>query len=263
MLFGRVPPPEVRLNDYGGHMMPDTQGVPITVESWGWSRQGSACAENQDAFLNWPEYLLWAVADGMGGGEQGGFASKLVASSLMHVPRPESLDSHIDIVKRILESSNNQLRSIETIGISACTIVVLLVYNGSAACIWSGDSRCYLLRDDTLYLCTRDHTVRQRKIDNKELTIHEARRMVRSNVITRAIGSSDTLQLESVRFNLCLGDRFLLCSDGLSNVVSPENLSRFLGRPRAMDAALSIKASLDSLEQQDDATCVTVFLSAI
>ena len=85
--------------------------------------------------------------------------------------------------------------------------------------------------------------------------------MVRGNVVTGAVGAEDVLRLETRGFTLCRGDRFLLCSDGLSNRISPAALCAHLGRPLARDAALGIVENLDECGHPDDATVVTVFLS--
>lgn len=241
-------------------MISDSSRVAVTVESWGLTRRGRACRENQDAFLNWPEHLLWGVADGVGGTSNGASASRLLVRNLMRTPAPPCLDSHVENVTRLLMQSNQEL-SQGSQGDAASTVVVLLIHRGTAACVWSGDSRCYLLRERALYQCTHDHTARQRKIDRKELTVHEAERMVRGSVVTNAVGIRDRLCLETTRLSLRRGDRFLLCSDGLSDNVSLESLATHLGRPRARDAALGIAEALEASGHPDDATLVTVFLS--
>lgn len=232
----------------------------VSVESWGLTRRGQARAENQDAFLNWPERLLWAVADGLGGSRRGGEASRFIVRHLMRSAGPRSLDEHIANVARLLEESNRVLRGGAPAG-GASTVAVLLMHGGRAACLWSGDCRCYLLRGGVLYQCTRDHTLRQEAVERNGLTPHEAERMVRGNVVTSAVGAEDVLRLETRGFTLCRGDRFLLCSDGLSNRISPAALCAHLGRPLARDAALGIAENLEECGHPDDATVVTVFLS--
>lgn len=234
--------------------------VAVSVESWGLTRRGHARAENQDAFLNWPERLLWVVADGLGGSRRGGEASRFIVRHLMRSLDPRSLDEHIASVASLLKEANGVLRR-GAFGGGASTIAVLLIHHGRAACLWSGDCRCYLLRGGVLYQCTRDHTLRQRAVGRKEMTPHEALRMVRGNVVTSAVGVEDVLRLDTKRFTLCRGDRFLLCSDGLSNRVSPAALCAHLGRPRARDAALGIVDDLDECGHPDDATVMTVFLT--
>ena len=232
----------------------------VTVESWGLTRKGGTRDQNQDAFLNWPARLLWSVADGVGGGRSGDAASKHLMLNLMQAPAPTSLDAHIGNVRRLLDRSNHELRR-GSHGEAASTVVALLIHGGRAACLWSGDSRCYLLRGDVLYQCTRDHTLRQLKVERRELTVHEAERMVRGNVVTRAVGAEDVLQLESSCFSLRRGDRFLLCSDGLSQCLSPQVLASHLVRTCAREAALGLAEAARMRAHRDDATIVTVFLS--
>ena len=216
--------------------------------------------DNQDAFLNWPENLLWGVADGVGGGVNGAEASRLLVRNLMHVPCPDSLETHAANVSRIMMQSHRQLRG-QGSGRTASTIVVLMIHGTRAACLWAGDSRCYLLRQGALYLCSRDHTVRQRKIERNELTVHEAMRMVPGNVLTNVVGGGEELRLESAAFSLRRRDRFLLCSDGLTEMLSPGALVASLREPHAMAAAERLGKSLDARGHRDDATAVAVFLT--
>ena len=140
---------------------------------------------------------------------------------------------------------------------------MLLMHGGEAACLWAGDSRCYLLRDGVLYQCTREHTLRQEKIDNGELTAPEARRMVRGNIITNAVGARDALRLDEVRFSLRGGDKFLLCSDGLSNLLGPDALAARLARTSAREAAEDMARAVDGVPQPDNITLVAVFVSSL
>jgi serine/threonine protein phosphatase PrpC len=239
------------------------QPLSVTVESWGWSQAGNSRAENQDSFLSWAERMIWAVADGVGGSDHGGAASKCIARLLLRVPRPESLDAHVENTVRGLREANGRFRhQVKTTGATAAsTVVVLLIHEDKGACLWAGDSRCYLFRDGVLYQCTKDQTLRQKKIDKGELTAPEARRMVRGNIITNAVGVRDDLSLEEVRFSLRAGDRFLLCSDGLSNILSPEMLSAFLNKTTVKNAVDGIKKAVNGMAQPDNITFVAVFIS--
>jgi serine/threonine-protein phosphatase Stp1 len=237
----------------------------ITLESWGASLQGNVRADNQDAFLNWADHMLWAVADGVGGGLHGGKASRLITECLMLTPPPTSLDSHISNVTQRLQRANNSLRNHGMMAKDkiASTVAALLIHDASAACLWAGDSRCYLFRDGVLYQCTRDHTLRQEKIDKGELTAPEAKRMVSGNIITNALGVHDELRLDEVRFSLRAGDKFLLCSDGLFSLIAPEALSARLTISTAKGAVEGIMESLNGMRQPDNITVVAVFLSEL
>ena len=246
-------------------MAREKQVFTVNVESWGVSRQGNVSAENQDSCLNWADHLLWAVADGVGSSEYGGAASRAIAKFLLRTPTPTSLDSHNSNVSLGLRHANDLFfsQAKATGALTASTAVALLIHGGSAACLWAGDSRCYLLRDGVLYQCTKDHTLRQEKIDNGELSAPEARREIRSNIITNAIGVREELRLDEVRFPLRSGDRFLLCSDGLFSLIAPEALSAHLTKGSAKEAVEGLTDALDDMHQPDNITFVAVFLSEL
>ena len=244
-------------------MAGSARGFPVTLESWGWSQKGDIRPENQDSFLSWNERLLWAVADGVGSSAHGGEAGRLVTRMLLTTPHAASLDEHVNNVGGILRQGNDILRAHGGATQAASTVVALLMHGGEAACLWAGDSRCYLLQDGVLYQCTREHTLRQEKIDNGELTAPEARRMVRGNIITNAVGARDALRLDEVRFSLRGGDKFLLCSDGLSNLLGPDALAARLARTSAREAAEDMARAVDGVPQPDNITLVAVFVSSL
>ena len=232
----------------------------VSLNSWGWSQQGKHRAQNGDAFLNWPERGCWAVADGVGSSDYGDRASRLLIEKLMSLPQAVSLEEYIRNVCSGLEEINALLASRRLWpGSAASTVVVLLRHEEQAACLWSGDSRCYLLRNDILYQCTRDHTLRQEKIDKGELTRPEAYRMVKGNIITNAIGASGA-RIDEVRFTLRTGDRLLLCSDGLTSALSATTLNGLLRRGNARACADRIREALAEYPQPDDTTLIAVVL---
>jgi len=238
---------------------------PITLESWGLSQKGHVRATNQDAFINWAQRAVWAVADGVGSSEYGAMASSTIASALLRITTPPSLDAHVaNVTKELCRVNGLLYQHGHATGSSALsTVVTLLIHGNEASCLWAGDSRCYIFRDGVLYQCTRDHTLRQEKIDKGELTAPEASRMVRGNIITNAVGAAPELHLEQVRFPLRAGDRFLLCSDGLFNLVAPEALTTGLMKATAKESVESIAAMLEDLPQDDNITFVAVFLSTL
>jgi protein phosphatase len=178
---------------------------------------------NEDACLEQPECRLWAVADGMGGHALGEFASRLAIRSLMDLPAAENLEQYVDHAQERLQGANRRLRSEATlrdVPIIGTTIVALLASGRQGACLWAGDSRIYLCRAGRLRLLTRDHSqieaVRARRQPNSDDTLHRPP----ANVITRALGAEDTLEIDRTIVEIVDGDVFLLCSDGLSNEVS-------------------------------------------
>lgn len=244
--------------------MPDNRRTfSVSLESWGFSQAGTVRTENQDSFLNWAERTVWAVADGVGSNEAGGAASKLIMRLLMCVQEPDSLSSHMAGVSWKLEEANGLLmhQKAATGKMAASTVVALVAHGGMAACLWAGDSRCYILRGSVLYQCTKDHSLRQEKIDKGELTPFEAQRMVKSNIITNAVGVKPNLTLGEEVFPIRAGDRYLLCTDGLTGLLSPDALITYLLRPSAREAVNGIAESLKDMRQPDNITFIAIFVS--
>jgi serine/threonine protein phosphatase PrpC len=176
---------------------------------------------NEDRVLARPEKGLWAVADGMGGHAGGEAASSLVVEALAGVPRCDSGFAFLNEVSHRLQGVNHALLARS----GGSTVVALLVHEGHYACLWAGDSRTYLLRGRRLDRLTRDHSLVQELVDAGALTPGEARNHPRANVITRAVGVSETLQLEKRHAPIEPGDTFLLCSDGLFGVMTDDEIA--------------------------------------
>ena len=106
--------------------------------------------------------------------------------------------------------------------------MALIVYGPHFACVWCGDSRAYLRRDGVLRQISRDHSEVQELIDRGLLDEERARTFPRRNVVTRALGAADQAELELVDGRICPGDKFLLCSDGLTVHVAKDEISAML-----------------------------------
>ncbi|MFZ2030097.1 MAG: protein phosphatase 2C domain-containing protein [Vitreimonas sp.] len=198
---------------------------------------------NEDAFLERADMGLWAVADGMGGHDAGDIASATVIESLKDVSSFRSAYAYRHAACLALHGANARLRERgDELGVDICgsTIAALLVHQGHYACLWAGDSRIYLYRDGEMRRLTRDHSVVQEMVDAGELNDDQARMHRSRHVITRAVGASETLQLESAHGSVRAGDRFLLCSDGLTGPLRDGELAEFMRRP-------PLEASLDKM----------------
>ena len=196
------------------------------------SHVGMVRAINEDACLALPERGLWAVADGMGGHEAGDVASQMVIETLQQIKPPTNWPDFLEAVRECLRDVNRRLREESaqryqhrTIG---STVVVLIAYEAQCACLWVGDSRIYRLRDGQLRQLTRDHSHVQELVDQGLIAPENAHRHPLANVITRAVGSADELQIDEVVHPLQAGDLFLLCSDGLNKTVGDEEIARLL-----------------------------------
>ena len=197
---------------------------------------GKVRARNEDAFLALPEQGLWVVADGMGGHQNGALASRLIVEQLAELPEG-SLDQRLVELRQCLHRLNHRLGQELTVTadrtdtVIGSTVVALLLDGDRAACVWAGDSRCYLWRGSRLYQLSRDHSLVQQLIDEQGLAPHEAARHPAANALTRAIGASETLQLDILELDVLPGDVFLLCSDGLYQGVSADELGACLNLP--------------------------------
>lgn len=195
---------------------------------------GKVRPRNEDAILNLPDRGLWAVADGMGGHHNGALASRLIVESLADLPYEGSLEDRIKQLRHCLHHLNLRLGRDLTLlrdnpdPIVGSTVVALLAAGDRAACVWAGDSRCYLWRHKHLYQLSRDHSLAQQLIDRQQLRAEQAARHPSTHVLTRAIGASEKLVLDILQFELLPGDVLLLCSDGLYQSHSADSLGAAL-----------------------------------
>jgi protein phosphatase len=184
---------------------------------------------NEDAFLDRPQRGLWAVADGMGGHDAGDFASRMVVSALDGLAQCAGLAKFVTDARDRLQFVNRQLRSeaiARDVGLIGSTVVVLLACEAHCTYLWAGDSRIYLFRNDHLRALSRDHSQAEELRARGGGAGDEAQ--AASNLITRAVGALDFLELDEGTVAVADGDVFLLCSDGLTNSVSEQAIAAAL-----------------------------------
>lgn len=178
---------------------------------------------NEDSVFVRTERGLWAVADGMGGHEAGDVASAKVAEALQQLPIVYGLDELVEaaidalygVNRELIELGRSEGRS-RTIG---TTVVGLAVADGHFRCFWVGDSRAYRVRSGQIRRLSRDHSLVQDLVDAGMLKSEEAEKHESANVITRAVGVAEDLQVDSSTGEAMPGDIFLLASDGLTRMV--------------------------------------------
>ncbi|WP_372411876.1 Stp1/IreP family PP2C-type Ser/Thr phosphatase [Streptomyces luteireticuli] len=194
------------------------------------SHKGMIREGNEDSGYAGPRLL--AIADGMGGQAAGEVASSEVISTLVSldddVPGSDILTSLGTAVHR----ANEQLRSmveedpqLEGMG---TTLTALLWTGQRLGLVHVGDSRAYLLRDGVLTQITQDHTWVQRLVDEGRITEEEATTHPQRSLLMRALGSGDHVEPDLSIREVRAGDRYLICSDGLSGVVSHETIEERL-----------------------------------
>ncbi|HEX4365438.1 MAG TPA: protein phosphatase 2C domain-containing protein [Rhodopila sp.] len=224
---------------------------------------GTRRGHNEDAFVARPELGLWAVADGAGGHQAGEIASEMIATALQTIPGALTAEEMLTQVRMRISATHTALKaSAARMGQGATiasTVVVLIVRHGYFACLWAGDSRAYLLRDGVLQRLTRDHSLVQELVDAGDLAEHEAERHPHANIITRAVGDpAETVELDKVTGQLAAGDRFLLCSDGLSKTLDDATLGQVLCSSDPEAAADNLLATALARQAADNVTAVVM-----
>jgi serine/threonine protein phosphatase PrpC len=205
---------------------------PFMCKTASASHVGKVREVNEDSLLARPEIGLWAVADGMGGHGGGDLASHAVVAALATIESPDSAADFLARFEDRIIRVNADLRALARsrgAQIVGSTVVAILIHGAHYACVWCGDSRAYLLRGGVLTQISRDHSEVQDLIDRGVLEPREAKRWPRRNVITRALGVADQAALEIGDGPIAVGDRFLLCSDGLTAHVDDSEIAALLG----------------------------------
>jgi protein phosphatase len=204
---------------------------------------GKVRRANEDAAVTRPDFGVWAVADGMGGHENGQFASQTltvdIASMGLAVSPADQVARFKDRVTRANDTIRHaaEARGGVTIG---TTLAAMLAYGHNYLCVWAGDSRTYLLRGGVFSQISRDHTEAQELVESGVLTPEQAKTWPRRNVITRAIGVFEDPELEECGGDIKPRDTFLLCSDGLTGHLSDDEI-------RSKAASLRPQEACDAL----------------
>jgi protein phosphatase len=239
---------------------------------------GPVRENNEDALLLDHDNLIFIVADGMGGHAAGEVASRMAVDTihelLLGQQDPEETrlvrnfqfeDTSSILRERLRYAFNQASISIrktadehtETRGMG--TTAVALVLDGAHAHLAHvGDSRAYLCRDGQLQRLTRDHTVVQQEIDAGRLTPELARLLPHRNILTQSIGFQGPVEPDTATRVVQPGDRFLLCTDGLTDVLTDAALNDLMGRGLIDDLAESLVEAALTAHASDNITVVCV-----
>ena len=201
---------------------------------------GRVRTDNQDAFFAGriaDSAVFAVVCDGMGGANAGNIASEIAVRRISEYiiksyrKRMDSDDLE-KIVRNAISSANIELYDM-SVGDAALsgmgtTVVVALVKNDKAVIAHVGDSRVYLWKEEELYQVTKDHSIVQTLIDRGELMPEDAAHHPQKNMITRAVGVSRFVDIDFIEITNLEASGLLLCSDGLTNVCSDEEIKEVL-----------------------------------
>jgi len=246
------------------------------LEAYGRTDVGRRRKLNEDSFLVAPEYNLYAVCDGMGGHNAGEVASKMAIETLesfvekshreKEITWPYGLDVELSFEgnriqtalklanKKVFKAADNRE---EYTGMGTTVVAALAV--GKMLTVGSaGDSRCYLLRDGALKQLTTDDSWVSAAWAEGILNAEEIERHPLRNVITRAVGAKETLEVNIVEQELQDGDLALLCSDGLHSMITNEQILKVLTPlPESLeDASARLVAAANEAGGKDNVTVV-------
>jgi serine/threonine protein phosphatase PrpC len=184
---------------------------------------------------------LVAVADGMGGAAAGEVASRIVITHLADLDEDAAGPDVLGALSNSVIDANRELRAMVAgnprLAGMGTTVTALFVAGQRLGLVHVGDSRCYLIRGGELTLVTRDHTLVQELVDGGEISEDEAAIHPKRSLLLRAIDGRDDIDLDLSVREARVGDRYLLCSDGLSTVVSRGTLAETLGIVDPQEAA--------------------------
>ncbi len=217
------------------------------MNAFGITDKGKVRSINQDTFDlhvdRERERAVLALCDGMGGEKAGEIASNMACSRFMsHVLEAFAADIvplSVDIARESAAWANlsvyDRAYSDDSCSGMGTTLVAAVINGMDAAVVNIGDSRCYWLADNQLQQITRDHSWVQEQVDRGAISPDEARSHPRKNLITRAVGLQRRIRSDIFRIDLREGDRLLLCSDGLSNLLSEAEIAALLSREESME----------------------------
>ncbi|MEG1126658.1 MAG: Stp1/IreP family PP2C-type Ser/Thr phosphatase [Oscillospiraceae bacterium] len=231
---------------------------------------GNQRSENQDNYRAGREQddTVWAlVCDGMGGARGGKLASSIAASQIERVfsgqmsAKLSSLDLRTLMTQAIAGANtliyNASLKDIAMLGMGT-TAVCAAVQNGYLHYVNVGDSRIYLYRNHAFTQLSRDHSMVQELVEQGSITEQEAYVHPHKNLITRALGVAETVQADYGECAVKNGDLILLCSDGLTNYVSTEDIIDIIETAPFFNCAEMLIDKALANNGQDNITAVLV-----
>ncbi|MHB8801005.1 MAG: Stp1/IreP family PP2C-type Ser/Thr phosphatase [Thermoanaerobaculia bacterium] len=249
----------------------------MALTAFGLTDVGRKRKHNEDAYLLDAERGLFVVADGMGGHAAGEVASRLTVESIQEFIAgteddhdntwPFGYNNRYSVdgnrLSTAVERANEKvMRAVvnrpELKGMGT-TVVAALFDEKRATLVHVGDSRAYLLRDAELRRLTDDHSWVQEQVNAGILSEEEARSHPLKNVVTRALGGGAHVAVDLIEIPVGDGDRFLLCSDGLTGMVSDEELTEALSSSRSLEQI--VRGLIDLANERggvDNITAITV-----
>lgn len=251
----------------------------MEVVAYGVTDVGCKRDHNEDYMLVDEQLGLFMVCDGMGGAAAGEVASQHCAEVVHGVVRQgeqlirafqgdrssENRRALCRLLEDAIQTANAEIYEMSAQDPSkrgmGTTIVLLVVAGENAVAAHVGDSRIYLLRDERIHQLTEDHSLIAEQLRRGLITEQEAETSSFGNVIMRAVGTREVTQVDTMHMELMPGDRFVLCSDGLSGPVKSPEIGRVAGSQAPHPAAEELIAMARQAGGPDNITAICVLVS--
>ncbi len=253
----------------------------MKITSFGGTDTGKKRANNEDAYLLNDELGLYAVADGVGGSEGGEVASRMavetLAASLPDLlgdkdrtppggfvraadPALSALQLAVTLSNRTIRQARTQTPALAGMG---TTLTTLLLRDKHAFIAHVGDSRAYLLRSGEFTQLTNDHSLVGEQVRHGVITREQARTSPYRHVITRALGIDEEVMIDLAKHALLRGDRLLLCTDGLTEMVDDTEIGGILAGSDPREAVQKLIDVANRAGGVDNITAVVVWVTEV
>ena len=253
----------------------------MKITSFGGTDTGKNRANNEDAYLLNDELGLYAVADGVGGSEGGEVASRMAVETLAASmpdllgdkdrtppaglvravdPALSALQLAITLTNRTIRQARAETPALAGMG---TTLTTLLLRGKHAFIAHVGDSRAYLLRSGEFTQLTNDHSLVGEQVRHGVITREQARTSPYRHVITRALGIDEEVTIDLEKHPLLRGDRLLLCTDGLTEMVDDAEISGVLGGADPREAVRKLIDAANRGGGVDNITAVVVWVTEV
>lgn len=221
--------------------------LQYTLEVANVSDVGSKRPHNEDSTASNEELGIMVLADGMGGYKAGEVASAIAVTHIYNKitsglknsdtntdDDDSKLDPHSILIRDAIDTANSSIykaaQEDEQCQGMGTTIITVIAYNDRISIAHVGDSRLYRLRGDDFKQITKDHSLVQELIDRGLFTPEEAEKNAPKNLVTRALGIDTKVEIDVIEDRLIIGDTYLLCSDGLTDMVKDEEIHLTLSK---------------------------------
>lgn len=250
----------------------------MEIRYWAGTDVGRKRAANEDNFLIDQDLKLFVVADGMGGHASGEIASAMavhIVRDILYAERDlldlyddEDPRSHVEVctlleyaVHRACELIHHKARQEPEKRGMGTTVVVLLLIGNRGFIAYVGDSRIYLLRGGIVYQLTEDHSLKNELIRLGKIRADEFEDSPYSNfrnAMTRAVGVYETVEVDTLDFDIIPGDSFLLCSDGLYEYLDDSDIAKALALPEVRDVPGQLIEAANTRGGKDNITALVI-----